>query len=415
MSMTITEKILAKAAGLDQVKPGQIIDVAVDRAFTHEKLGPLFFSKFRNMGLKIWDPDRAIIFCDHGVPPSRVLDANMITETIQFAEDYGLTLYNAEGISHQIMPEKGYIIPGRAYVGTDSHTTTYGALGAFSTGIGSTEMAWVFAKGTIWMKVPETILIRVNGILPPYVTGKDLALYVMKLLGPDGANYMAIEYTGDAIHQLSIDSRLSLCNMAVEAGAKNGIIAADEETAVYLKGRVAEDWEPVQSDADAHYARVIEIDAASLAPMVAKPGGSHYSVPVSEVEGIPFKRALFGTCTNGRMEDFRTAREIIRGKTLAKGVRLQVIPGSRKIFQQCLEEGIVKDFVDAGAIWCNPQCGPCAGGHFGLLGAGEVCLSTSNRNMKARMGDPTSQVYLTSPAVVAASVLFGKITDPRKL
>lgn len=415
MGMTITEKIMARAAGLDHVEPGQIIDVGVDRAFTHEKLGPLFFSKFRSMGLKIWDASRAIIFCDHGVPPSRVLDANMITETVKFAEDYGLTLYNAEGIAHQIMPEKGYIVPGRAYVGTDSHTTTYGGLGAFSTGIGSTEMAWVFSKGKIWMKVPKSILIRIDGKLPPYVSGKDIALHVMALLGPDGASYMAIEYTGSAIRELSVDSRLSLCNMAVEAGAKNGIIAPDEKTAEYLRGRTDEPWEMVDSDPDAVYERVIHIDAADLAPTVAKPGGSQYSVPVTEVEGTPFTRALFGTCTNGRMEDFRTARDIIRGKKLARGVRLQVLPGSRAIFQQCLEEGIVKDFVDAGAIWCNPQCGPCAGGHYGLLGAGEVCLSTSNRNMAARMGDPTSQVYLTSPAVVAASVLTGVITDPRKL
>lgn len=413
--MNITEKILAKAANLDSVAPGQIINVHVDRALTHEKLGPLFFKKFREMGLTIWDKDRAIIFVDHGVPPSRVMDANLITETIGFAEDCGLKLYNAEGISHQIMPQDGHIIPGRAYVGTDSHTTTYGGIGAFSTGIGSTEMAWVFNKGSIWMKVPQSILIRVSGELGQYVTGKDLALYVMSVLGPDGANYMAIEYTGEAISKMSVDSRLSLCNMAVEAGAKNGIIAADDKVAEFLKGKVTEPWEFVRSDADAEYARIIDIDGSKLSPMVAKPGGSQYSVPVSEVEGIPFRRALFGTCTNGRMEDFRMAREIIKGKKLAPGVRLQVLPGSRQIFQQCLKEGIVEDFVNAGAVWCNPQCGPCAGGHYGLLGAGEVCLSTSNRNMTGRMGDPSSQVYLSSPAVVAASVLRGEITDPRKL
>ncbi|MBO5556135.1 MAG: 3-isopropylmalate dehydratase large subunit [Oscillospiraceae bacterium] len=413
--MNLTEKILARAAGLESVSAGQIINVSVDKAFTHEKLGPLFFKQFREMGLTIWDRDRAIVFVDHGVPPSRVLDANMITETIQFAEDYGLRLYNAEGISHQLMPEKGHIVPGRAYVGTDSHTTTYGGLGAFSTGIGSTEMAWVFAKGSIWMKVPQSILVRVSGELGPCVTGKDLALYMMSLLGPDGANYMAIEYCGEAIEKMSVDSRLSLCNMAVEAGAKNGIIAADEKVAEFLEGRVTEPWEMLRSDPDASYAQVIDIDGSSLMPMVAKPGGSQYSVPVSEVEGIPFKRALFGTCTNGRMEDFRMAREILKGHKLADGVRLQVMPGSRWIFQQCLKEGIVEDFVNAGAIWCNPQCGPCAGGHFGLLGEKEVCLSTSNRNMTARMGDPSSQVYLSSPAVVAASVLRGVITDPRKL
>ena len=413
--MNLTEKILARVAGLEEVVPGQIIDVAVDAAFTVEKQGPLFFDEFRKMGLKIWDKEKAVILVDHGTPPSKVMDANMITDTIRFAREYDLPLYNSEGICHQIMPEKGYIRPGYAYVGTDSHTTTYGAFGAFSTGIGATEMAWVFAKGSIWMKVPASILIKVNGDLPEYVCGKDLALYVMTILGTDGASYKAIEYCGSTISQLSIDSRCSLCNMAVEAGAKNGIIPADEKTVAYVKAHTDKDFEILHSDPDAKYEAVYEIDGSKLEPMVAKPGGSQFSVPVGQVEGIPFTRALLGTCTNGRMEDFRVAREIIKGKKISRDVRLQVIPGSREIFRQCLEEGIVQDFVDAGAIWCNPQCGPCAGGHYGLLGKGEVCLSTSNRNMVGRMGDASSQVYLTSPAVVAASVISGRITDPRKL
>nr|WP_288830083.1 3-isopropylmalate dehydratase large subunit [uncultured Clostridium sp.] len=413
--MNITEKILAKAAGLDHVEPGQIIEVKVDAAFTVEKQGPLFFSEFRKLGLKIWDKEKAIILVDHGTPPSKVMDADLITDTIRFAEEYDLPLYNSEGICHQIMPEKGHILPGYAYVGTDSHTTTYGALGAFSTGIGATEMAWVFNKGSIWMKVPSSILINIEGELSEYVCGKDVALYVMTLLGTDGASYKAIEYRGSSIRQLSIDSRSSLCNMAVEAGAKNGIIEADEKTVEYIKERSERSFEIVHSDPDAIYEKVINIDGSKLEPMVAKPGGSQYSVPVSEVVGTPFTRALLGTCTNGRMEDFRIARDIIKGKKVSPSVRLQVIPGSRTIFRQCVEEGIVQDFLDAGAIWCNPQCGPCAGGHYGLLGKNEVCLSTSNRNMVGRMGDPTSQVYLTSPAVVAASVISGRITDPRKI
>ena len=413
--MNITEKILAKAAGLDHVEPGQIIEVKVDGAFTVEKQGPLFFSEFRKMGLKIWDKEKAIILVDHGTPPSKVMDADLITDTIRFAEEYDLPLYNSEGICHQIMPEKGHILPGYAYVGTDSHTTTYGALGAFSTGIGATEIAWVFNKGSIWMKVPSSILINIEGELSEYVCGKDVALYVMTLLGTDGASYKAIEYRGSSIRQLSIDSRSSLCNMAVEAGAKNGIIEVDEKTVEYIKERSERSFEIVRSDPDAVYEKVINIDGSKLEPMVAKPGGSQYSVPVSEVVGTPFTRALLGTCTNGRMEDFRVARDIIKGKKISPNVRLQVIPGSRTIFRQCIEEGIVQDFLDAGAIWCNPQCGPCAGGHYGLLGKNEVCLSTSNRNMVGRMGDPTSQVYLTSPAVVAASVISGRITDPRKI
>ncbi|WP_024292778.1 3-isopropylmalate dehydratase large subunit [Lacrimispora indolis] len=413
--MNITEKILAKAAGLDRVEPGQIIEVKVDAAFTVEKQGPLFFSEFRKLGLKIWDKEKAIILVDHGTPPSKVMDADLITDTIRFAEEYDLPLYNSEGICHQIMPEKGHILPGYAYVGTDSHTTTYGALGAFSTGIGATEMAWVFNKGSIWMKVPSSILINIEGELSEYVCGKDVALYVMTLLGTDGASYKAIEYRGSSIRQLSIDSRSSLCNMAVEAGAKNGIIEADEKTVEYIKERSERSFEIVHSDPDAVYEKVINIDGSKLEPMVAKPGGSQHSVPVSEVVGTPFTRALLGTCTNGRMEDFHIARDIIKGKKISPSVRLQVIPGSRTIFRQCVEEGIVQDFLDAGAIWCNPQCGPCAGGHYGLLGKNEVCLSTSNRNMVGRMGDPTSQVYLTSPAVVAASVISGRITDPRKI
>ncbi len=413
--MNITEKILAKAAGLDQAEPGQIIEVNVDAAFTVEKQGPLFFDEFRKMGLTIWDKEKAIILVDHGTPPSKIMDANLITDTIQFAKEYELPLYNSEGICHQIMPEKGYILPGFAYVGTDSHTTTYGALGAFSTGLGATEMAWVFNKGSIWMKVPSSILIQIDGELPKHVYGKDVALAVMALLGPDGASYKAIEYRGSSIRQLSMDSRFSLCNMAVEAGAKNGIIEADEKAIAYVKERSNREFQAVHSDPDAVYDKVYHIDGAKLAPMVAKPGGSQHSVPVDEAEGVPFTRALLGTCTNGRMEDFRIAREIIKGKKVSPDVRLQVIPGSRAIYKQCIEEGIVQDFLEAGAIWCNPQCGPCAGGHYGLLGKGEVCLSTSNRNMVGRMGDPTSEVYLTSPAVVAASVISGRITDPRKI
>ncbi len=413
--MNITEKILAKAAGLDKVEPDQIIEVAVDRAFTHEKLGPLFFKKFREMGLTIWDTKRAILFVDHGVPPSKVMDADLITETVKFGEDYNLTCYNAEGISHQLMPEKGNVLPGRVVVGTDSHTCTYGAFGAFSTGIGSTEMAWIFNKGRIWMKVPHALLFKVSGELAPFVMGKDLALHIMSLTGADGANYKTMEFTGSAIKVMELDSRMSLCNMAVEAGAKNGIIEADEKVVEFLKGRTDEAYEIVKSDPDAAYEKVYEIDGSKLEPTVACPGSSENSVPVGDVEGTPFTRALLGTCTNGRMEDFRIGAKILKGRKIHPKVRLQVIPASKDIFSQCIKEGIVQTFLDAGAIWCNPNCGPCAGGHYGLLGQDEVCVSSSNRNMKGRMGDPSSKVYLASSATVVASAINGKITDPRSL
>jgi homoaconitate hydratase family protein len=412
--LNITEKILAKAAGLSTVAPDQIIDVAVDYAFTHEKLGPLFFDKFRELGLKIWDKDRAIIFADHGNPPSKVMDADLIVKTAKFAEDYGLTFFNGEGICHQLMPEKGYVVPGSLIVGTDSHTTTYGGMGAFSTGLGSTEMAWVFGKGKIWMKVPHSLLFKVNGELGKGVSGKDLALHIMSLIGADGGNYMALEYTGSAIRKMNVESRLTLCNMAVEAGAKNGIIEADEKVIEYLKTLTKRPFEIVKSDADAVYDKTFEIDGSALQPTVALPGSSANSVPVTDTLGVPFTRALMGTCTNGRMDDFRIAAKILKGHKVDPKVRLQVIPGSRSIFRQCIEEGITQIFLDAGAIWCNPNCGPCAGGHYGLLGKEEVCISSSNRNMVGRMGDSTAKIYLASPATVAASVINGKITDPRE-
>jgi homoaconitate hydratase family protein len=411
--LNITEKILAKAAGLKEVKPDQIVNVAVDRAFTHEKLGPLFFDKFRELALTVWDKNRAILFADHGNPPSKVLDADLIVKTAQFAEDYGLAFYNGEGICHQLMPEKGYVLPGAVIVGTDSHTTTYGALGAFSTGLGSTEMAWVFNKGNIWMKVPHAILFKIHGTLGEGVTGKDMALHIMRLIGAEGANYCAMEYTGTAVKAMSIDSRMSLCNMAVEAGAKNGIIEADEKVIEYLRERADAPYELTTSDPDAVYEKVFAIDGSSLQPTVALPGSSADSVPVGETLGVPFTRALLGTCTNGRMEDFRIAAKILKGRRIHPKVRLQVIPGSRTIFRQCIDEGITQVFLDAGAIWCNPNCGPCAGGHYGLLGKGEVCVSSSNRNMVGRMGDSSAKIYLASPATVAASAINGKISDPR--
>lgn len=412
--MNITEKILAKGAGLDKVVPDQIIDVAVDYAFTHEKLGPVFFDKFRDMGLTIWDKSRAIIFADHGNPPSRVMDADLIVKTAKFAEDFDLNFYNGEGICHQLMPEKGYVSPGRIVVGTDSHTTTYGAFGAFSTGFGSTEMAWIFAKGRIWMKVPHSLLFRVSGKLGTCVMGKDLALHIMKLIGSEGASYKAMEFTGSAISALELDGRMTLCNMAVEAGAKNGIIEADEKVIEYIKNRAILDYEIVKSDPDAVYERIFDIDGDALPPIVSLPGSSANSVPVTETAGVPITRALLGTCTNGRMEDFREAAKILKGRKVHPKVRLQVIPASRSIFSQCIEEGITQIFLESGVIWCNPNCGPCAGGHYGLLGKGEVCISTSNRNMTGRMGDSTAEIYLASPATVAASAITGKITDPRE-
>jgi len=405
---------MAKAARLDKVEAGQIVNVQVDKCFTHEKLGPMFFKKFLDLGLEVWDKSKAIIFVDHGVPPSKVMDADLIQESIQFAEKYGLELFNGQGICHQIMPEKGYALPGQMIVGTDSHTCTYGALGLFSTGIGSTEMAWVFNKGCIWMKVPTAILFQLNGRLQKGVMGKDVIMQAISIIGPDGANYKTMEFAGEGVTHMDVDSRMAICNMTVEAGAKNGIMAPDEKVFEYLKGRTDKKYDVFYSDPGSKYEQTIEIDCAKLPPIVAKPGSPANAVPVSEVEGVPAKRMVLGSCTGGRMEDFRIAAQILKGKRLAPGVRLQVLPASQDIFLQCIKEGIVDQFVSMGAIWCNPNCGPCGGGHYGLLGKGEVCISTTNRNMTGRMGDIEAQIYLASPATVAASCIEGKIADPRK-
>jgi homoaconitate hydratase family protein len=405
---------MAKAAKLDKVEAGQIINVEVDKCFTHEKLGPMFFKKFLDLELDVWDKSKAIVFVDHGVPPSKVMDADLIQETINFGEKFGLEIFNGQGICHQIMPEKGYALPGQLVVGTDSHTCTYGALGLFSTGIGSTEMAWVFNKGSIWMKVPSAILFQLDGKLQKGVMGKDVILHVISLIGTDGANYKTMEFTGEGVTNMDVDSRLAICNMAVEAGAKNGIMAPDDKVFEFIKQRSGKKYDVFYSDLDSKYEKTIRIDCSNLPPTVAKPGSTANSVPVSEVEGTPVKRMVLGSCTGGRMEDMRIAAQILKGKKLANGVRLQVLPASQDIFCQCIKEGIVDQFISMGAIWCNPTCGPCGGGHYGLLGKGEVCITTTNRNMTGRMGDVEAKIYLASPATVAASCIEGKIADPRR-
>jgi homoaconitate hydratase family protein len=374
----------------------------------------MFFKKFLDLELNVWDKSKAVVFVDHGVPPSKVMDADLIQETVNFGEKFGLEVFNGQGICHQIMPEKGYALPGQLVVGTDSHTCTYGALGLFSTGIGSTEMAWVFNKGSIWMKVPSAILFQLDGKLQKGVMGKDVILHVISLIGTDGANYKTMEFAGEAVTNMDVDSRLAICNMAVEAGAKNGIMAPDDKVFEFIKQRSDKKYDVFYSDPDSKYEKTIRIDCSNLPSTVAKPGSTANSVPVSEVEGTPVKRMVLGSCTGGRMEDMRIAAQILKGKKLAKGVRLQVLPASQDIFRQCIKEGIVDQFVSMGAIWCNPNCGPCGGGHYGLLGKGEVCISTTNRNMTGRMGDVEAEIYLASPATVAASCIEGKIADPRK-
>jgi 3-isopropylmalate/(R)-2-methylmalate dehydratase large subunit len=415
--MNITEKILAKASAKTNVKPGDIVDTNVDMVMVHDLTGPLAVEAFRRIGVaNVWNNKRIVVILDHQVPAESVKAAELHKMLRAFAREQGIRVYDVGrgGICHQVMPEKGYVLPGSVIVGADSHTCTYGALGAFATGIGSTEAAAVFATGKIWLKVPETIKINVEGEFKRFVTPKDLILSIIGKIGADGATYKATEFTGSTIRTMSMAGRMTLCNMAVEMGAKNGIIEPDETARKFLEGRTNKHYEAFTSDADAEYGRVTEFDVSELEPMVACPSSVDNVKPVSEVDA-PIEQAFIGSCTNGRIEDLRVAAQIIKGNMVKDGVRALVIPASQEVYRQAVDEGLVEIFTDAGALVCGSACGPCLGGHIGLLAAGETCVSTSNRNFIGRMGSTQASVYLASPATVAASALTGRITDPRTL
>ena len=418
--MNITEKILAKASGKKVVHPGEIVDANVDMIMVHDLTGPLAVEAFKKIGVqKVWDNQKAVVILDHQVPAESVKAAELHKTMRQFAKDQKLRIYDVGrgGICHQVMPEKGHVVPGTVIVGADSHTCTYGAFGAFATGIGSTEAAAVFATGKIWLKVPEAIKINVTGEFQKYVTPKDLILSIIGRMGVDGAIYKSAEFTGPTIKSMSIAGRMTLCNMAVEMGAKNGIIEPDETTRKFLEGRVKTlpNFEALKSDKDAVYERTVEFDVSKMEPQIACPSSVDNVKPVSEVGNVPIEQAFIGSCTNGRIEDLRLAAQVLKGKRVKDGVRALVIPASQEVYKQALNEGLLEIFTDAGAIVCGSACGPCLGGHIGLLAAGEVCVSTSNRNFIGRMGSTQASVYLASPATVAASAVTGKITDPRKL
>ena len=418
--MNITEKILAKASGKQAVHPGEIVDANVDMIMVHDLTGPLAVEAFKKIGVqKVWDNQKAVVILDHQVPAESVKAAELHKTMRQFAKDQKLRIYDVGrgGICHQVMPEKGHVVPGTVIVGADSHTCTYGAFGAFATGIGSTEAAAVFATGKIWLKVPEAIKVNVTGQFQKYVTPKDLILSIIGRMGVDGATYKSAEFTGPTIKSMSIAGRMTLCNMAVEMGAKNGIIEPDETTRKFLEGRVKTlpNFEALKSDKDAVYERTVEFDVSKMEPQVACPSSVDNVKPVSEVGNVPIEQAFIGSCTNGRIEDLRLAAQVLKGKRVKDGVRALVIPASQEVYKQALNEGLLEIFTDAGAIVCGSACGPCLGGHIGLLAADEVCVSTSNRNFIGRMGSTQASVYLASPATVAASAVTGKITDPRKL
>jgi 3-isopropylmalate/(R)-2-methylmalate dehydratase large subunit len=419
--MNITEKILAKASGKKTVRPGEIVDANVDMIMVHDLTGPLAVEAFKKIGVeKVWDNQKVVVILDHQVPAESVKAAELHKTMRQFAKDQKLRIYDIGrgGICHQVMPEKGHVVPGTVIVGADSHTCTYGAFGAFATGIGSTEAAAVFATGKIWLKVPEAIKINVTGQFQKYVTPKDLILSIIGRMGVDGATYKSTEFTGPTIKSMSIAGRMTLCNMAVEMGAKNGIIEPDETTRKFLEGRTSKalpNFESLKSDKDAVYERTMEFDVSKMEPQIACPSSVDNVKPVSEAGNIPIEQAFIGSCTNGRIEDLRLAAQVLKGKRVKDNVRALVIPASQEVYRQALSEGLLEVFTDAGAIVCGSACGPCLGGHIGLLAADEVCVSTSNRNFIGRMGSTKASVYLASPATVAASAVTGKITDPRKL
>jgi len=414
--MTFAQKVLSHASGR-QVSPGDIVNARIDVAMSHEN-SLLVIKAFGEMGAKvIWDPDKVVILFDHRVPANTVKTAEGHKAVREFARRHRLPnfLDMGEGICHQVIPEKGFALPGTLIVGTDSHTTTYGAFGAFATGIGATEMAAVWATGELWLRCPETIRVRMNGVFQKRVSPKDAILYVAGDLGADGADYACVEFTGDAVDRMSVAGRMVLANMSTELGAKAGIAFPDDKTAEWLSKRTTKKWNAVLSDPAAEIKGEFEYDMSSLGPQVARPHRVDDVVSVEEIEGKTIDQAFIGSCTNGRMEDLQAAGDILRGRKVADSVRLIIVPASREIYLQALDGGILADLVRSGAVVLNPNCGPCLGAHQGLLAAGERCISTTNRNFRGRMGSPDAEVYLASPATVAASALRGEIADPREV
>jgi 3-isopropylmalate/(R)-2-methylmalate dehydratase large subunit len=427
MGMTLVQKILAKATGQAGVKVGDVLEPGVDLAMSHEN-GALVINQFQEIyqgtGLeaKVWDPDKIAIVFDHRVPAESAKTATNQKNVREFVARQGIGKFHdirgdEGGICHQILPENGYVRPGQVVVGTDSHTTSHGALGAFSWGIGATEMASVWALGRILnVEVPGTIKVVVNGKFQPFVQAKDLILHLIGKISAQGANFKVIEFHGPCIEKLPTSGRLTICNMAVEAGATSGIVPADAETVRYLREEagVQDEIEPARPDADAVYDQVIEIDAAQLAPQIACPHTVDNVKSVEAVAGKQVNQIVIGSCTNGRLDDIEIAARILKGKKVARNVRMLVFPASARIYRQALEEGYLTILMEAGAVVMNSGCGPCLGVHQGALADGDVALATTNRNFKGRMGNPAAEVYLCSPAVAAASALAGVITDPRK-
>lgn len=419
MSMTITQKILAAHCGRDQVTPGEILMADVDLALGNDITAPISIKILREQGVKeVFDRNKIALVPDHFAPNKDIASAQQCKELREFAGEFDITHYfelGEMGVEHALLPEKGLVVPGDLVIGADSHTCTYGALGAFSTGVGSTDLAGAMISGKVWLRVPEAMKFNINGKLQPWVGGKDLILYIIGRIGVDGALYRSMEFAGDTITTLPMADRLSMCNMAIEAGGKNGIIAPDAVTREYVEGRAQHEPVYYAPDEDAEYVETLEIDAAAIELQVAFPHLPENARAVGEAKDIPVDQVVVGSCTNGRLEDMRVAAKVIKGHKVADGVRMIVIPATPLIYRQCMEEGLFETFLDAGAVISPPTCGPCLGGHMGILAEGERAVATTNRNFVGRMGHPGSEVFLAGPAVAAASAVVGTICSPEEL
>jgi len=416
MGMTITQKILSKHCHKEYVEPGELVMADVDLALANDITGPVSIEEFKKAGgQKVFDREKIALIPDHFSPNKDIKSAGLCKTLRDFAREQQIVHYyevGRMGVEHALLPEQGIVLPGDLVVGADSHTCTYGALGAFSTGVGSTDLAFAMMTGKCWFKVPETIKFVYHGKLNPWVTGKDLILYTIGDIGVDGALYKAMEFTGDAIKNLTMDERLTMSNMAIEAGGKNGIMEPDEVTLEYVKSRAKRAYGIFESDADAKYCRVIDYDVSKIEPQVALPHLPENAVGVSEAGHISIDQVVIGSCTNGRIEDMRMAARVIKGRKVHPDVRLIIIPATQEVYRQMIKEGITDVFIESGAAVSTPTCGPCLGGYMGILAKGERAVSTTNRNFVGRMGHPESEIYLAGPAVAAASAVKGSITHP---
>ncbi|MFC1930743.1 3-isopropylmalate dehydratase large subunit [Chloroflexota bacterium] len=417
--MNLAEKILAAHADKREVIPGEFINVRVDLILANDITAPIAIKEFQRIGVnKVFDSRKIVLIPDHFVPNKDIPSAEQAKQMREFAHQQGTVYFETGqmcGIEHVLLPEKGLVLPGDVVIGADSHTCTYGALGALSTGMGSTDIAAAMATGDTWMKVPPTIKLIYHGSLGKWVGGKDLILYTIGDIGVDGARYSAIEFAGEAIDALPMDGRFTMANMAIEAGGKAGLFRVDNKTQLYIKSRAKRAYNVYEPDADAEYAKVIEYDVSGIEPQVALPGSPANAKPVSQVGDIEINQVVIGSCTNGRLEDLRTAFQILKGKKVNPKLRCIIIPGTQQVYLDALAEGFIEAFVRAGAVVSTPTCGPCLGGYMGILADGERCVSTTNRNFVGRMGSPKSEVYLSGPAVAAASAITGKITSPEEL